>query len=280
MTYPAAIASLVAASVLWSNGGLLIKFVAWNPLAIAGMRSAIAAVILMVVVRKPHFHLSFPQIGGAVSYAATVIFFVSATKLTTAANAIILQYTAPIYVALFSSRFLKEKIHWFDAAAVAVVLCGIFLFFLDDLTPGGYFGNVLALCAGFSMAWLGLFLRKQKDASPIETVLLGNLITVCVTFPFMLSGRPGLSDWLGLGVLGVFQIGFSYILYSHAIKKVKAIDAMLIFTIEPIINPVWVYLFIGETPGRWALVGGVLVVAVVVSRGIYIARMRNASTDR
>ncbi len=280
MTYPAAIASLVAASVLWSSGGLLIKFVALNPLAIAGMRSAIAAVVLTAVIRKPHFHFSFPQIGGAVSYAATVILFISATKLTTAANAIILQYTAPIYVALFSSRFLKEKIHWFDAAAVAVVLCGIFLFFLDDLTPGGYFGNVLALCAGFSMAWLGLFLRKQKDASPIETVLLGNLITIFVTFPFMLSGRPGLFDWLGLGALGVFQIGFSYVLYSHAIKKVKAIDAMLIFTIEPVLNPVWVYLFIGETPGRWALVGGVLVITAVVSRGVYIARVRNAGTDR
>ncbi len=280
MTYPAAIASLVATSVLWSSGGLLIKFVAWNPLAIAGVRSAIAAVIITAVVRKPHFHFSIPQIGGAVSYAATVILFVSATKLTTAANAIILQYTAPIYVALFSSRFLKEKIHWFDAAAVAVVLCGIFLFFLDDLTPGGYFGNVLALLAGFSMAWLGLFLRKQKDASPIETILLGNFITACATFPFMLSGRPGPSDWLGLGALGVFQIGFSYVLYSYAIKKVKAIDAMLIFTIEPILNPVWVYLFIGETPGHWALVGGALIVTVVASRGLYIARVRNAGTDR
>jgi len=280
MSYPTAIASLVAASVLWSSGGLLIKFVIWNPLAIAGVRSAIAAVTVMAAVGKPHFRLSFPQIGGAISYAATVILFVSATKLTTAANAIILQYTAPIYVALFSSRFLKEKIHWFDSAAVAVVLCGIFLFFLDDLTAGGYFGNALALCAGFSMAWLGLFLRKQKDASPVETVLLGNLITVCVTFPFMLSGRPGPFGWLGLGTLGVFQIGLSYVLYSHAIKKVKAIDAMLIFTIEPILNPVWVYLFIGETPGHWALAGGVLVLAAVVARGVYIARMKNTGPHR
>ncbi len=280
MSFTAAIASLVSAAVLWSSGGLLIKFVAWNPLAIAGIRSAISAVIVMAVVRKPHFHLSLPQMGGAVSYAATVIFFVSATKLTTAANAIILQYTAPIYVAMFSSRFLKEKIHWFDAAAVAVVLCGIVLFFLDDLTPGGYLGNVLALLAGFAMAWLGLFLRKQKDTSPVETALLGNVVTVFITFPFMLSGRPGLYDWLALCALGVFQLGFSYVLYSYAIKKVRAIDAMLIFTIEPILNPVWVYLFIGEAPGRWAFVGGVLVVVAVVSRGVYIARVRNKETDR
>ena len=273
MSYPTAVVSLVAASVLWSSGGLLIKFVEWNPLAIAGVRSAIASVVVMSVVKKPRFHLSFPQVCGAVSYAATVILFVSATKLTTAANAIILQYTAPIYVALFSRRVLQENIHWFDAAAVAVVLGGIFLFFLDDLTAGGYLGNILALLAGFSMAWLSLFLRKQKDGSPVETVLLGNIITVCATFPFMLSNIPGFSGWLGLGGLGVFQLGISYVIYSYAIKKVRAIDAMFIFTIEPILNPVWVYLFIGEAPGRWAFVGGSLVLAAVVTRGVYRARV-------
>jgi drug/metabolite transporter (DMT)-like permease len=273
MTYPTAIVSLVTSSVLWSSGGLLIKFVEWNPLAIAGVRSAISSIVVTTVARKPRFHLSFPQIGGAVSYAATVILFVSATKLTTAANAVILQYTAPIYVALFSRRVLQESIHWYDAAAVAVVLGGIFLFFLDDLTTGGYLGNVLALLAGFSMAWLSLLLRKQKDASPLETVLLGNLITAGATIPFMLSDLPGLSGWLALGALGVFQLGFSYVIYSYAIKKVRAIDAMLIFTIEPILNPVWVYLFIGEAPGHWAFVGGTLVLVAVVTRGVYKARV-------
>ena len=137
--------SLVAVAVLWSSGGVLIKLIEWNPLAIAGMRSAITAVLIMIVVRKPKFSFSSVQIGGAICFLGTVLCFVSATKLTTAANAILLQYTAPIYTALFAHRFLVEETSWVDWITIAVVLCGVALFFLDDLTLGGYYGNILAL---------------------------------------------------------------------------------------------------------------------------------------
>jgi drug/metabolite transporter (DMT)-like permease len=263
------VAALVAAAVLWSSGGLLIKFVSWNPLAISGARSAIAAVLLFAFIRRPRFTLSVPQIGGALCYASAVMLFVAATKLTTAANAILLQYTAPVYTALFSGPFLKEKISGYDWAAVGVVLGGTVLFFLDQLSVGGYLGNGLALVSGVAIAWLGLFLRKQKEGSNMESLLLGNMIAAAVGFFFMFSGSPSWVDWAALGVLGLLQIGLSYILYAWAMKRVRALDAMLIITIEPVLNPVWVFLFIGERPGPWALAGGVVVVITVLLRSVH-----------
>ena len=267
--HPLSVISLVVTAVLWSSGGVLIKLIDWNPLAIAGMRSAIAAALIMIVVRKPKFHFSPIQIGGAISFSATVICFVSATKLTTAANAILLQYTAPVYTALFAWRFLGERTSWVDWATIAVVFGGVTLFFLDDLSRGGYIGNILALLAGVAHAWLGLFLRKQKDASPYESILLGNMLTAVIGLPFMLGASLSILDWTGLALLGVFQLGFSYILYAYAIKRVRALDAMLIFMIEPILSPIWVFLVVGESPGRWATVGGAVVIISVTIRSIH-----------
>ncbi len=267
--HPLSVISLVVTAVLWSSGGVLIKLIDWNPLAIAGMRSAIAAALIMIVVRKPKFHFSPVQIGGAISFSATVICFVSATKLTTAANAILLQYTAPVYTALFAWRFLGERTSWVDWATIAVVFGGVTLFFLDDLSRGGYIGNILALLAGVAHAWLGLFLRKQKDASPYESILLGNMLTAVIGLPFMLGASLSILDWTGLALLGVFQLGFSYILYAYAIKRVRALDAMLIFMIEPILSPIWVFLVVGESPGRWATVGGAVVIISVTIRSIH-----------
>ena len=267
--HPLSVISLVVTAVLWSSGGVLIKLIDWNPLAIAGMRSAVAAALIMIVVRKPKFHFSPVQIGGAISFSATVICFVSATKLTTAANAILLQYTAPVYTALFAWRFLGERTSWVDWATIAVVFGGVTLFFLDDLSRGGHIGNILALLAGVAHAWLGLFLRKQKDASPYESILLGNMLTAVIGLPFMLGASLSILDWTGLALLGVFQLGFSYILYAYAIKRVRALDAMLIFMIEPILSPIWVFLVVGESPGRWAIVGGAVVIISVTIRSIH-----------
>jgi len=261
--------SLVVTAVLWSTGGVLIKLIDWNPLAIAGMRSAIAALLIMVVVRKPKFNFSLTQIGGAISFSATVICFVAATKLTTAANAILLQYTAPVYTALFAWRFLGERTSWVDWVSIAVVFGGVALFFLDDLSKGGYLGNILALMAGVAHAWLGLFLRKQKSGSPTESILLGNILTTVVGLPFMFGARLSVLDWTGLSMLGIFQLGISYVLYAYAIRRVRALDAMLIFMIEPILSPIWVFLIIGESPGPWALAGGAVVVISVTIRSIY-----------
>jgi drug/metabolite transporter (DMT)-like permease len=157
-----AVGLALAASVLWSSGGLLIKWVAWNPLAISGARSAIATVVLLLALRRIRFSWSFAQVGGAVVYAATVILFVIATKLTTSANAILLQYTAPVYAALFGAWFLGERVSWLDWATIAVVIGGMILFFLDRLTPGGMLGNMFAITSGVTYAGLVTFCASKK----------------------------------------------------------------------------------------------------------------------
>ncbi|MEK7675003.1 MAG: DMT family transporter [Verrucomicrobiota bacterium] len=262
---------LVLASVLWSTGGLLIKSIAWNALAIAGARSAIAAGVVYLLMPRPRFTFSAAQLGAAVCYAATVILFVLANKMTTAANAIFLQYTAPIYIALFGAWFLKEHPTRLDWALIALAQVGIGLFFLDRLTFQGVWGNVSALASGLAFAGLILLLRQQKDGSPVESVLLGNLLTALVCLPFALNSSPAAGSWVGLVLLGVFQLGLSYVLYATAIKQVRALEAVLISTIEPVLNPLWVLVFLGEKPQAWALAGGVLVLTAATVRRVSTA---------
>ena len=270
-----AIIFLLLSAILWSFGGLFIKLVSWNPVAIAGLRGFIAMVVLIVYVRHPHFKWSFAQIGGAIAYAVTVTLFVIATKLTTAANAILLQYTAPVYVAFLGSRILKERVLWFDWLIVLTVIGGMALFFLDHLTPGNQLGNVSAILSGVGFACFVLFMRKQKNESPLETVLLGDFFTGLIGLPFMFESMPGALSWLGLLFLGVVQLGLSYILYSEAIKHVTALEAILIPGIEPILNPIWVFLMLGEAPGKWALVGGFVVLVSVAVRSLIAVRRKD-----
>ena len=261
-----ALLCLVGTALLWSLGGLLIKSVAWNPVAIAGMRSAIAAVLMFLYKRKFNFTWSKTQIAGAVAYAATVILFVSATKLTTAANAILLQYTAPIYVALLGQWFLGERATRLDWLTIVVVSGGMILFFLDNLTAGNLFGNFIAILSGVAFAALTMLSRKQKDGSPLESLFLGNVLTALIGLPFMLQTMPDSRSWLALAALGLLQLGLSYILYAYAIKHVTALEGILIPIIEPTLNPVWVWLVLGERPGRWAFVGGAIVLLAVTGR--------------
>jgi drug/metabolite transporter (DMT)-like permease len=200
-----------------------------------------------------------------------VILFVSANKLTTAANAILLQYTSPIYVALFGTWFLGERATWLDWTTVFMVIGGMVLFFLDDLTTGGFWGNIYAISSGMTFACFILLMRKQKSDSPMESVLLGNILTALVGFPFMFQTAPNASSWAGLILLGVFQTGLSYALYSTAIKHVAAVEAILIQTVEAILNPVWVFLLMGEMPGPWAFLGGFIVLVSVTARCVVAA---------
>lgn len=273
-----AVIFLITAAVLWSFGGLFIKLVSWNPLAIAGMRSAIASVLIFMVLRRPKITWSFPQTGGAVAYAATVILYVAANKLTTAANAILLQYTAPIYVALFGAWFLNERTRVFDWIVIFFVIAGMTLFFFDDLAVGGVLGNVLAILSGISFACVVLFMRKQKNESPLESVFLGNVLTALICMPFMFGSIPDLNSWAVLIFLGIFQLGLSYILYSAAIKHVTALEAILIPVLEPILNPIWVFMAIGEMPGPWSLVGGFIVVVSVTARCV-LTTLKKESAD-
>ncbi|MGB9821116.1 MAG: DMT family transporter [Pseudothermotoga sp.] len=266
MTKSRAVLYLALAAALWSLAGILIKLVQWNPVAIAGARSAISALVIWAYLRKPKFTWKLDQILTALFYAATVLLFVSANKFTTAANAILLQYGSPVYVAIFGSLILKEKAKISDWITIGLVIFGMFLFFVDKLGPSNLMGNVMGVLSGISFAFLIIFLRKQKDSSPIESTLLGNILTALIGLPFMFTGAPDAVSLIGIVLLGVFQLGLSYIFYSTAIKYVSALEAVLISVIEPILNPIWVFLAIGEKPTMWAFIGGTVILSSVTLR--------------
>lgn len=257
---------MILTNLLWSMGGLLIKGVDWNPIAIAGARSAISALVIWLAFRGQRLSWSKAQIGGAIAYVATVLLFVSATKLTTAANAILLQYTTPIYVALFGAWALNEKPTASDWATIGVIAGGMGLFFVDQVSAGGLLGNLLGLASGATLAAFLLCMRKQKDASPFGTVLLGNIFTAVIGLPFMVGSSPGIDGWINIVLLGVFQLGLAYACYSVAIKHVTALETSLIGAIEPVLNPVWVFLVLGEQPGMWAMIGGCIILVAVTFR--------------
>lgn len=262
-----AVLMLVVTALLWSLGGVLIKGVDWHPVAIAGTRSLIGAALIGLAFRHElHFTGSAAQIGGALAYAGTVVLFVIANKLTTAANAILLQYTAPLYVILFSPWFLGERASRRDWLTLLIMMGGMVLFFLDELTLDGYLGNGLALLSGLCFAWLTLFLRRQKDGSALPSLFLGNLLAGMIGLPFMFQSLPDASSWIGLILLGVVQLGLPYILYALALRHVRAIEGILIPMIEPVLNPVWVFLLMGEQPSAWAMIGGAIILGAVIFR--------------
>ncbi len=269
---------LLGCVLLWSTSGVLIKQSSLSALAIVGGRSAIAAIVLLLFVRRPRWTWSLPQIGGAVAYLVMVLCFVQATQWTSAANAILLQYTAPIWVALFSYWFLGERPLPADYAAMGLIGAGMLLFFGDALSPAGMAGNILAVLAGIALAWMTLFMRKQKDGSTLETVLLGNVLAAAVGLPALAMSQVQPADWAILGFLGVFQLGLPFVLYAIAIRSISAIETILISCLEPILNPILVFLVIGETPSPMALAGGTLVLAAVLGRGLVMARPRKRDT--
>lgn len=259
---------LLLTAVLWSTGGLLIKAVECNALALAGSRSAIAALTIFLLMPRTRLRFTAVNLVGAIIYTTVVVLFVVANRMTTAANAIFLQYTAPIYIAVFGAALLGESTTRLDWVLIALAQAGIALFFLDRLSFDGWWGNLCALASGLAYAGLTILLRKEKDGSPAECVLAGNVLTAIVCLPFTVTARPSAGSWLGLLALGVFQLGIPYWLYAIALKKVRALEASLVCIIEPVLNPLWVLLFLGERPQPWALVGGALVLTTATARGV------------
>ena len=262
-TKNSSLALLIITGVLWSLGGVLVKFISWNPMAIAGMRSILATLILLIIVRRSDLVFSKAQIVGAMCYSVNVILFVVTMKLTTAANAILLQYTAPVYVAIGSLFILKEKVRSSDWICIAAAIGGIILFFFDRLTTQNTHGNLLSILNGSIFAGYIICMRMQKNASPIGSVFIGNILTVMICLPFMFETMPDSKSWPALALLGFFQLGLSHVLYSVAIKHTTALGSVMIPIIEPVLNPVWVYLFLGEVPGKWAIPGGIIVITAV-----------------
>ena len=262
-----AIGQLLLAALFWSLGGLLIKSADWPPLAVAGGRGIVAAVFLFLTNRRLRFTFSPVQLTAAFAYAGCTVLFVTATKLTTAANAILLQYTAPVWVALLGVWFLGERTTRADWLTIVVVLGGMSLFFADGLEFTSVLGNVTGVLSGVCFAAMTVALRRQKDGSPVESIILGNVIAFIIGLPFMFGQPlPSPTGIAAIVALGVVQLGCSYWLYARAIRQVTALEAVIIPVIEPILNPVWVFLVNGERPSRWALLGGVIVLSAVTLR--------------
>ncbi|MEJ1972760.1 MAG: DMT family transporter [Lacunisphaera sp.] len=267
---------LLIAALCWSLAGVLFKYVAWSGLAAGAGRGLIAAVFLLAVAwRSLRFTWSPVQLGAAAAYAACTVLFALANKLTTAANAILLQYTAPVWVALLGAWLLREHPTRGDWATIVVVLGGLGLFLYDGLQLGQLTGVLVALASGVCFAVMTILMRRQKHGSALESVILGNLLCVAIGLPSLVRA-PALpaSGWAALLLLGVVQLGLSYLFYSRAIKHVTALEAVLIPVLEPILNPIWVMLTLGERPSPLALLGGVIVLGAVTTRALVSIRAK------
>ena len=257
---------LVVTALLWSTSGFGIKSIEWNPMAIAGARSVFAAVVIRIAFHRTKPRWNWVLICGGVAYAVMVMTFVAASKLTTAANAILLQYTCPIFVVILGVIFLNERPNLYDCLTIVLTGTGMLFCFQDQISEGGFIGNILAICSGMAEALMVVCMRQQRDGSPFGAVLLGNALTFVCGLPFMFDGSPGIEGWKALVALGCIQLGLAYVLYSIAIKMVSALEASLITMIEPILNPLWVFLLIGEGPGCGALFGGGIILTAITIR--------------
>lgn len=267
---------LIIAATLWSTGGLFIKWISWQPMAISGMRSGIAALVLLVYwfvrykkkVPRPNKTVIF----GAINYMILVTLFVTANKLTTSANAILLQFTAPVWLLLIGRFFYKDAIARIDILTVIAVFAGMGLFFMGDLDAGGLIGNFLAIISGITMAIMILNLNKLKVHRPVEIIIWGNIMTFVMGIPFYTGIDLYPEAVAGIAFLGIFQLGLAYVFYTSGIQSVTAIEGILIPVIEPLLNPVWVFFGTGEQPSVYGLIGGAIVLTAIVVRNYVLTR--------
>jgi drug/metabolite transporter (DMT)-like permease len=268
---------VVLAAVLWSTGGVMIKATTWQPIAILIGRCVFSSILLLLYLRRFPTRWTRWKLLAAAGHLLTSFLFVSSTKLTTAANAIFLQYTAPVYIVILAAWWLHERPTRTDWFSMLVIFAGMFLFFADQLSLQGFHGNILALLSGVTMAIMTVALRAQKDGIPAESILIAQLPTAVLGIPLILRESWTLPNVLIIAYLGLIQIGLAFILFTTALKHVPAIEATLIGTLEPILNPVWVFLFMGERPGAFALLGGLVVLAGVVLNAVGSARSARPS---
>jgi len=261
---------VLAAALLWSTGGLFIKWTTLSGLELSFGRSLFAAITVALFTRHEGFGLNRLTAVASVLYAALLLLFVLATKQTTAANAIFLQYTAPVYLLILEPLVYKEKFRSRDLITVLVCLAGMTLFFVGKLRPQDVTGNLLALASGLCFALYVLLLRhaKARTVNRASSVIYGSLLLVIFAAPAGLAAIPRLTrhDVLVVLYLGVVQIGLAYTLFTVAMARgVRSLDAGIIGYIEPVLNPIWVFLVLGEKPSGWALLGGVIIIVAVVS---------------
>lgn len=273
---------VAAAAVLYSIGGLCIKVIPWGGMAINGGRTAIALLVIGAYLVWTRHPLRFNRwvLLGALSVFGTNALFSAANKMTTAANVIVLQFTAPIFVMLFSALFFHRRPQRLDVAACAVVFGGILFFFLDSLEMGGGAGNIVALLSG--VAYAGVFLMNDMPGGDaISSVFWGDVISAVTGLPFLFQETEFTATALtSLVILGVFQVGVAYVCLCIGLKPPPPVTASLVSGIKPVLNPILVALFYGETVGTFALIGAVIVIGGVVGYNVLQARDNTRSASK
>ncbi len=273
MTRNRAILEMLLCAALWSIAGIFIKLIPWNSIVIAGLRSLIAGLVMFVYMRARGigFTADRRSLAGGAALCLTLTCFVAANKLTTAANSIVLQFTAPMFIVVFSALFLKKRFSRADVLAVVLTMAGISLFFFDQLTPGHLAGNCVAIFAGMAFACYYMSLEGASESQRMSAILIAHGLTFLVGLPFTFVYPPELSAAPAacILVLGVVQLGIPYVLLGRASGACPPLACSLLGAVEPLLNPVWVFIFDGEAPGLWALIGGVVVVATITVWCVY-----------
>lgn len=256
-------------AILWSSGGLFIKLISLNSMQLSFFRCLIAAIVFAILFRKKILKVNLLALINSFAYAAVLILFVIATKTTTAANAIFLQSTAPIYVLIFEPVLTKTKWERINIITIAVCFIGMILFFMGDLTPGDIEGNIAALLAGIAFATFFLGMKKNDPKYGESSIFYGNVIVALFCIPFILDMKPiSTQDLAMVSFLGVFQIAFAYALFSYGLKRIKAVEASIISMFEPVLNPIWVFIGYGEIPSFYAIIGGIIIITAITTRTI------------
>ncbi len=267
---------VLLAVLLWSTGGVFIKLTTLDAFAVNLGRSLFAAITVAAFTYRKGLKLNKFTVLTSFLYAGTLTCFVYANKNTTAANAIFLQYTAPIYILILAPFILKEKFRFSDLITVVICLTGMSLFFLEPqnaenkLAANVFWGNVAALVSGLFFGLYFILLRHPRSLqkNPALSVFYGNILIVLLMLPLILTRPPtqiNFNDILAILFLGIFQIGIAYVLFTNGVAGgVRSLDASIIGFIEPLLNPIWVFLIIGERPSIWAIVGGAIIIAAVV----------------
>jgi len=274
MTRKTAIAALFLTAILWSTGGLAFRMMTLDHgIAISGYRSFFAVIFYIIAFRAlPKMENTYWFKTSIFAYTLTTTMFVMSNTLTTAANAIVLQYTAPVFTCIFLYLIYKKPIPRRDIIATAIIFAGISVFFFDSLTlqanPTMTIGNIIAVVSGIGFGLQAVVIGRTN--APQNVFTFGNMLNVLIALPFILQNP--ITSLLDLGIivyLGVVQIGLAYILFSLAVKKVTPLELILIPALEPLLNPIWVFLFDGQAPSLLSIGGGVVIIITILVWSVY-----------
>jgi len=271
---------MIAASVCWSFGGLCIKNIPWSGISIIGMRALLAAAVFAVYRRSVKVSFTRGNVMSALCLSGTLNLFVFANQMTTAAAAILLQFTAPVFIILIHLVFYGKKPKLTETAAVSVTVLGMALFFLDgpevtEYASNPFLGNILAILSGLTFA--GVFVcNKRVDTEPNTALFLGFLINAAIGMPFVFFDGNITADpvaWGSAVFLGAVQVGLAYIFFSSGIRRTPALLACLITALEPVLNPVWVSFTTNEIPGFYTVAGGMMIITAVVFYNVWTKKI-------